>query len=226
MNMWGDRAAKVLREAQYPDTWPYTEEDFSRLDESNDQLFYSQPRLVYHIDEFAIRALTKFYKNNFVPGADILDVCSSWVSHFPEDYKAGFVAGIGLNELELSKNSRLDEYHVIDLQENPTFPYPNDRFDIVTMVVSVDYLIKPLQVFREIGRVLRPGGTAYISFSNRCFPTKAVSIWLASNDMQRVYIVGSFFHYSGMFTTPRAYDLSPNFGITDPLYMVTANKKS
>jgi len=68
------RAAKVLREAQYPDTWPYTEEDFSRIDESNDQLFYSQPRLVYHIDEFAIRALTKFYKNNFVPGADILDV--------------------------------------------------------------------------------------------------------------------------------------------------------
>jgi SAM-dependent methyltransferase len=87
---------------------------------------------------------------------------------------------------------------MIDLQENPTFPYPNDRFDIVTMVVSVDYLIKPLQVFREIGRVLRPEGTAYISFSNRyvsnarnafvscvfsCFPTKAVSIWLASNDM-------------------------------------------
>ncbi|GJD11907.1 hypothetical protein Gasu2_60280 [Galdieria sulphuraria] len=223
--MWGDRIAKVLKEAQYPETWPYTAQDFSRLDESSDLLFYSHPRLVYHIDDFAVRALTKFYRQHFIPNADILDVCSSWVSHYPDDYKARWVAGIGLNELELSKNPRLDTYDVIDLQENPTFPYPNERSDIVTMVVSVDYLTKPLQVFREIGRVLRSKGTAYISFSNRCFPTKAVSVWLsASNDWQRVYIVGSFFHYTEMFDTPTAYDLSPNWGITDPLYMVTANK--
>ncbi|GJQ14575.1 hypothetical protein GpartN1_g6366.t1 [Galdieria partita] len=222
--MLGDRISKVLKEAEYPKTWPYTADDFSRLDESNDSRFYSQPRLVYHIDDFAVRALTKFYRQHFVPLADILDVCSSWVSHYPDDYKARFVAGIGLNEVELSKNSRLDEYHVIDLQENPNFPYPSERFDIVTMVVSVDYLTQPLQVFREIGRVLRPKGMAYISFSNRCFPTKAVSVWLSSNDLQRVYIVGSFFHYTAMFSAPTAYDLSPNWGITDPLYMVTASK--
>ncbi|GJD08744.1 hypothetical protein Gasu2_30320 [Galdieria sulphuraria] len=240
--MWGDRIAKVLKEAQYPETWPYTAQDFSRLDESSDLLFYSHQGWFIISTTLLLEHSPSSIDNTLFPIFDILDVCSSWVSHYPDDYKARWVAGIGLNELELSKNPRLDTYDVIDLQENPTFPYPNERFDIVTMVVSVDYLTKPLQVFREIGRVLRSKGTAYISFSNRCFPTKAVSVWLsASNDWQRVYIVGSFFHYTEMFDTPTAYDLSPDGVlqvivttcasqviaktiILDPLYMVTANK--
>eukprot|EP00871_Galdieria_phlegrea_P005773 jgi/Galph1/683/GphlegSOOS_G5349.1 len=225
----GHNVAKVLDNVKWPETWPYTDKDFSRMDENDDELFYSQPRLVYHIDEFAVRALENFYRKHFPPKADILDVCSSWVSHFPPEYKAGFIAGIGLNEYELSKNPRLDEYYVVNLQKCLQFPFEDDRFDIVTLVVSVDYLTKPMEVFREIRRVLRPGGVAYISFSNRCFPTKAVSLWLSTDDVECLYM---FMNDSGGFKQPKAYDSSPNIGITvigllichllDPLYVVTA----
>ena len=45
-------------------------------------------------------------------------------------------------------------------------------FQVITNTVSVDYLSKPIEVFKEMHRVLKPGGTAIMSFSNRCFPTK------------------------------------------------------
>lgn len=38
--------------------------------------------------------------------------------------------------------------------------------------MSVDYLTKPIEVFQEMHRCLKPGGVAIMSFSNRCFPTK------------------------------------------------------
>ncbi len=56
-----------------------------------------------------------------------------------------------------------------------TLPYEDNSFDVVTNAVSVDYLTRPLEVFREMHRVLKPGGQAIMSFSNRCFPTKGES---------------------------------------------------
>lgn len=102
-------------------------------------------------------ALTKYYATEFKDGDDVLDICSSWVSHYPPDWKGGKVVGLGMNEYELSQNPVLTAYNVKDLNADPTLPYEDASFDIVTCVVSVDYLNKPLQVFQEIGRVLRPG---------------------------------------------------------------------
>ena len=185
-----EEAEKVLVNPQWPASWPYTEEDFKRMDESDDAIFYDQPRLVYHIDDVravtimceanvtivsvalvrccrlhshssntqaAVTALTKYYATEFKDGDDVLDICSSWVSHYPPDWKGGKVVGLGMNEYELSQNPVLTAYNVKDLNADPTLPYEDASFDIVTCVVSVDYLNKPLQVFQEIGRVLRPG---------------------------------------------------------------------
>jgi len=122
-----DLAEGVLRNPKYPPEWPYSPIDFERQDESDDSLFYSQPRLVYHIDEYAVAALTGYYARNFKDGDDVLDVCSSWVSHYPDDWRGGNVVGLGMNGLELGENGRLKSYVVRDLNEDPTLPLTNGR---------------------------------------------------------------------------------------------------
>jgi SAM-dependent methyltransferase len=219
------RAELVLDNPKWPASWPYSEKDFTRMDESRDVIFYDQPRLVTHIDDPCINALTKFYGETLRDGDDVLDICSSWISHYPKTWKGGKVVGMGMNQYELSQNKVLTDYVVKDLNDNPTFPFEDGSFDKVTCVVSIDYLTKPLDVVKEIGRVLKPGGVAIISMSNRCFPTKAFQIWLQTNDLEHIFIVGSFFHYSGLFEPPQSYDRSPKPGLSDPLYIVTAKVK-
>jgi len=216
---------RVLSNPQWPPEWSFTDTDFIRQDESDDGLFYESPRLVYHIDDAAVSALTSYYAENIPDGADVLDICSSWVSHYPTSWKGGNVVGLGMNEYELSQNKQLSSYDVKNLNNDPSFPYEDESFDVVTCVVSIDYLNKPQQVFKEIGRVLRPGGVCMLSMSNRCFPTKAFQIWLRTNDVEHIFVVGSFFHYSGLFEPPKCDDISPNPGRSDPLFIVRANKK-
>lgn len=217
---------RVLENPKFPPAWPFSDEDFKRADESDDKIFYDQARLVYHIDDAAVGALTKYYSENIKDGEDVLDICSSWVSHYPKEWKGGNVVGLGMNEYELSENPQLSSFDVKDLNEDPTFPYEDNSFDKVTCVVSIDYLNKPQEIFTEIGRVLRPGGECYLAMSNRCFPTKAFNIWLQTSDLEHIFIVGSFFHYSGLFDGPSCDDISPNPGKSDPLFIVKAAKSS
>ncbi|KAK1313869.1 hypothetical protein QJS10_CPA06g01007 [Acorus calamus] len=83
-----------------------------------------------------------------------------------------------------------------------------------------------MDVFKEMQRVLKPGGLAIMSFSNRCFWTKAISIWTSTGDADHAWIVGAYFHYAGGFDPPEAVDISPNPGRTDPMYVVNARKKN
>lgn len=222
--------AKVLLDPKYPPEYPFGEKEMQRYDESSDFIFYSQPRFVRHIDDDAIRALTEYYASVFPPSGNddvaILDVCSSWISHYPEGYAAGRISGLGMNEDELKKNPVLTDYVVRDLNENPELPYEDNTFDVVTNAVSVDYLTRPLEMMKEVRRVLKPGGLAIMSFSNRCFPTKAVSIWTATGDLDHIWIVGAYFHYAGGFEAPAAEDISPKPGKTDPMYVVFARKEA
>lgn len=221
---------ELLKNVEWPEQYPFKEEDFRRFDESPDSLFYEAPRFVTHIDDPAIAALTNYYSKVFppsnTPGVSILDMCSSWVSHFPPGYKQERVVGLGMNEEELKRNPILAEYAVQDLNVNPRLPFEDNSFDIITNVVSVDYLTKPLDVFKEMCRILKPGGLAIISFSNRCFWTKAISIWTSTGDADHVMIVGSYFHYAGGFEPPQAVDITPNPGRSDPMYIVYSRKLS
>jgi SAM-dependent methyltransferase len=207
----------------FPETWPFSPADFKRLDESSDSIFYSSERFVTHIDDNAINALTKYYSTAIKPDSSVLDICSSWVSHYPKGLKLGRVAGLGMNLKELQANKQLTEYAAKDLNVDPIFPYADNSFDYVTCVVSVDYLTRPLEVFSEINRVLKPGGTAIFSQSNRCFQTKAIDIWLKTNDLQHLFIIGCYFHYSGKYTRPKAIDISPG-PFSDPMFIVEASK--
>ncbi|XP_020098690.1 uncharacterized protein LOC109717357 isoform X1 [Ananas comosus] len=221
---------QVLKNVKWPEKFPFKEEDFSRFDESPDSLFYSEPRFVTHIDDPAIRALTNFYSQvlppSNSPGVCLLDVCSSWVSHYPAGYKQERIVGMGMNEDELKRNLVLTEYIVQDLNVNPKLPFDDNTFDVITNVVSVDYLTKPIEVFKEMQRVLKPSGLAIMSFSNRCFWTKAISIWTSTGDADHAWIVGSYFHYAGGFEPPVAVDISPNPGRSDPMYVVYSRKQT
>src|SRR5215218_6830490 len=150
---------------------PLPEEAFGRYDESPDEEFYLLPRFVTHIDDRAIAAVTQLYRELFPPGGEILDLMSSWISHLPLEVKYHRVVGLGMNEAELQRNERLDSYVVQNLNTNPRLPFGDAEFDGVGICVSIDYLTRPVEVLREVGRILKIGCPTIISFSNRYFPS-------------------------------------------------------
>jgi SAM-dependent methyltransferase len=200
---------------------PLRAEHFRRIDETSDRRFYEELRLVTHIDDAAIAALSGFYRELLPPGGHLLDLMSSWVSHLPEDVEYGTVAGLGMNAGELQANPQLTEWVVHDLNADPALPYDGGRFDAALIAVSVQYLVRPVEVFADVARVLKPGAPLVVSYSNRCFPTKAVAAWQMLDDDGHAELIGLYFRLSGAFDTPEALQLRPGHG-SDPLYAVTA----
>jgi len=215
----------------WPEEWPFKPEDFSRSDPSNDKGFYTIPKLVYHVDEPAVASLTQYYRKTIPAKSDILDICSSWVSHYPLEFPdtMGKICATGINGLELKFNDQLTGgFEARDLNEIPKLSYADESFDVVTCVVSIDYLIKPVEVLKEVHRVLRPGGKVILSQSNRCFPTKAVAMWLQMNDRQHLELINGYLQYAGGFEPRKAFDITaklPDNGYRDPMFIIEAVKE-
>lgn len=170
---------------------------FGKIDPEDDALFYEAPRLVYHIDNQAVAALTHFYRTALPAGGVLLDLMSSWVSHLPPESEYAEVIGHGMNPAELAANKRLARWFVQDLNRDPSLPLADASIDAAMICVSVQYLQQPVAVLCELARVLRPGGAVVISFSNRCFPTKAVAIWHRLNDSGHAQLVERYLGHVG-----------------------------
>ncbi|MEK9661841.1 MAG: methyltransferase domain-containing protein [Alphaproteobacteria bacterium] len=204
---------------------PFKPEYFERADDAADAAFYAAPRLVAHLDDAARAALADWYAKLLAPGAAVLDLMSSCVSHLPDDIALGPVTGLGMNAVELAANPQLDAALVHDLNARPVLPFADGAFDACLVAVSVQYLTQPVAVFAEIARVLRPDGVCAVSFSNRCFPTKAVALWQAFGDAEHVWLVQEYFRRSGGFGEAVFENLSPNASLTgDPLFGVAARR--
>jgi methyltransferase family protein len=190
---------------------------FDKADRSPDADFYSFPRFVTHIDDRAIAAVTRVYRDTLPPGGAVLDLMSSWVSHLPEDVVYASVVGHGMNEEELAANPRLARWFVQDLNMEPALPLADNAFDGACLCVSVQYLQRPVEVFRDVARLLRPGAPFVVSFSNRCFPTKAVAIWqgLSPPDQQR--LIGAYMRRAGFINVAEHAAIPPD---GDPLWVV------
>ncbi len=201
---------------------PFPDRSFQRPDNSDDSLFYLSARKVVHIDEGAINALREQFALLLPPGGVTLDLMSSWRSHLPDSLKPARVIGLGMNAEEMKDNPQLSRHVVHNLNVDPVLPFEDAAFDAAFCTVSVQYLTQPVAVFRDVSRVLKPGAPFVVSFSNRCFPTKAVAIWQSSSDAQHLALVTRYFEDAGHWSEITAWQKrSAN---SDPLYIVWAKK--
>jgi SAM-dependent methyltransferase len=204
-------------------TGPFPEGFFDRADTTPDARFYSVPRFVTHIDDGAIAAVGALYEALGIRG-DTLDLMGSWVSHFR--VAPARLTVLGMNEAELAANPAATATIVHDLNADPVLPFDDGAFDAVVCCVSVDYLRRPVEVFRDVRRVLRPGGPFVCTFSNRLFPTKVIRGWLAASDEGRAEIVAAYFRESGGWDEPTIERRTPRGHRGDPLFAVWAHRSA
>jgi SAM-dependent methyltransferase len=182
-------------------------------------VFYEPLRLVTHIDEGAIAAVGALYDELRIDG-DVLDLMSSWVSHFNQT--PARLTVLGMNAAELDANDQAAVRVVHDLNAEPRLPFADASFDAAVCCVSVDYLVRPIEVFRDVARVLRPGAPFVCTFSNRLVPTKAIRGWLGTDDRTHCTIVAAYFEEAGGFGEPTAALRTSLAERGDPLYAVWA----
>ena len=203
---------------------------FDRSDDAPDDAFYSWPRFVTHIDDRAIAAVGALYDELGVDG-EVLDIMSSWTSHFRR--APARLTVVGMNAAELTANTYAANAVVHDLNADPRLPFQDESFDAAVCCVSVDYLVRPIEVFCDVSRVLRPGGVFVCTFSNRCFPTKAIRGWLTTTDREHCDIVSEYFRRSGCWhepvtalrTPPSRSPAEPAGEWGDPLYGVWSRRR-
>lgn len=211
-------------------------EAFTRLDEGNDADFYGVDRMINHLDETALRTVEQIIAQLVIEDQPaILDLMCGPDSHLPGHLASSRVVGLGLNPRELAANPVLTEYVIHDLNRNPALPLAEASFDVVLNTVSVDYLIKPVEVFKEVARVLKPGGLFLVIFSNRMFPRKAVKVWREASEEERVILVEEFFESTGLFEKNRTFvsrclprpegdKYAGVSALSDPVYAVYAER--
>lgn len=233
--VWSEDALKDLVVKEEPDeisslAW-FGAHELGRDDETPDGDFYTNPRFVDHLDSCALETVEQLYARLIPAGSTILDLMAGPDSHLGRVSDPTMVVGLGLNKPELEANQLLSEHVIHDLNSDSAAPFPDNSFDVVVNTVSVDYLTHPLEVFREVSRLLKPDGLFIVVFSNRMFPPKAVNIWKTSTEKQRVEIVRRFFSLSGRFVIEGYYESTGKprpkddkyFGLgipSDPIYAV------
>ena len=195
---------------------------FRKEDGSDDADFYAPARLVTYIDQAATRALTAYYRALLPAEGVVLDLMSSWISHLPSEVTFAEVIGQGMNAEELRSNPRLNRSFVQDLNRNPVLPLEPESCDAALCCVGVQYLQRPLEVFADVLRVLRPGAPFIVSFSNRCFPTKAVAIWRSLDAQGHASLVRLYLERAG-FRDVNAEVLRDG-SESDPLIAITGRR--
>jgi SAM-dependent methyltransferase len=209
---------------------------FAREDDSTDADFYRTPRLVQHIDARAREIINVLYRRSIAPGARVLDLMSSWVSHMDGIADSTRVSGLGMNAEELAGNPRLADYAVQDLNREPRLPYADGSFDVVVCSVSVEYLVFPFDVLAEVARVLKPGGQCIVTFSDRWFPPKVIGLWTELHPFERLGLVLEYFRQTRQFADmiteswrgwpcPEDDKYYPRRRAADPVFTVSGQRR-
>ena len=226
-------ASRALDGYEWPAAFPYSEADLKPDWAGSDGAFYFLPKLGHHAGDECRASLTEFYGAVLPPsgadgGASVLDLCSSFTSHYPSGWKGARCVALGLNWVELFLNPSKSEFVVQDLNADAKLPFADDSFDVITNSLSVDYMTKPIELFAEIHRVLKPGGYACMAFTNRCFPTKIVPVWKRPfTEVGHAQVVGSYYKYSAEWAGGvGVVDVSPDgwVGQRDPMIVVIGRK--
>lgn len=202
-----------------------------KLDDSDDTLFYAEPRFVQHLDGAFRSRLTRLYRERIPPCAVVLDLMSSWVSHLPDAITYEQVIGHGLNAQELRANPRLDRFWIQNLNRDQQLPLDTGSIDAALMVAGWQYLQYPEAVAAELLRVVRPGGQLIVAFSNRMFFTKAPQVWTDGDDRDHLAVVARVLMAQGWpkpeliaEATPAEGPLGWIGGKGDPFFAVVASR--
>ena len=202
-----------------------------KIDESNDEEFYSDPKFVYHLDSNFRQYLSNIYRNEIADNSTVLDLMSSWDSYLPEDKKYKKVIGHGLNKQELEKNKIFDTYWIQNFNLSQKLPLDSESVDYCLMVAAWQYLQYPENLTQEIERILSKKGKFLISFSNRAFWHKAPNIWTTSTEEERVKYVRKVLISNG-FSEPQIIKKFNQTGLNilnflskDPFYCLIATKE-
>ena len=225
-----DGPGMQVRQSRTPTDF-FADAPFTRADAQDDAHFYEKPRIVNHIDGQADATISSLYGRLLKPGSKVLDLMGSWNSHLPESLELAQLTGLGLNREELAQNPRLSDYVVHDLNDNPVLPFGNQEFEAVICTVSVEYLTHPGEIFREVARILKPGGIFIHTFSNRWFPPKVVRIWTELLEWERPGLVMEYFLLNGSFDRLHTFSARgwprpvsdryfPQVPVSDPVYAV------
>ena len=209
---------------------------FARVAGEPDAGFYAMPRLVPHVDQTASAQIGQLYQRLLPPQGRVLDLMASWQSHLPDAHGLGEIIGLGMNAEELAANPLLAGHRLHDLNLDPKLPYEDAEFDAVICSLSVEYLVKPFEVFAEVARVLRPGGRFVITFSNRWFPPKVIRVWEGIHEFERPGLILEYFLRDGLFDRletwsvrglPRPADdkYADQMADSDPVYAVWGSKR-
>jgi hypothetical protein len=207
----------------------------SRMDQREDPLFYTTPRMVQHLDARALETVNALYRRLIPAQADVLDLMASHDSHL-QGCSPRSLRVLGLNAPELDANAAATARLVQDLNQSKTLPFDDASVDAVVCTASVEYLTQPRDIFTEVLRILRPGGVFIATFSNRWFPTKAIQVWGELHEFERVGMVTQWFQqagFCGLHTLSsrgwaRPQD-DPHYGetaVSDPVYAVWGLKPS
>ena len=211
----GDASGESNEHYGLPNAW------FVCADETPDEDFYQSPRMVAHVDEGTLTALTEFYRSFIPQHSDVLDLMSSWISHLPGEVQLGRVVGLGMNADELAANTQLTQWSVQNLNDQPILPYASESFDRALIVVSIQYLRRPIDVLLSVHNVLREGAEIAIAMSHRLFPTKAIVAFQSLSVDERMNLVRYYLDKAG-FREIKLIDCSPPNA--DPLWIVTGKK--
>jgi len=214
----------------------WSDEPFSRQDSSPDSDFYASPRLVDHLDKHCSQQIGELYRQLLPKDGRILDLMSSWVSHLPQEFSTAEITGLGMNQDELEQNPLLTHKIVHDLNQTPQLPFADESFDGIICTASIEYLVSPMDVFSELGRILKPGAPLIITFSNRWFPPKAIRIWGQAHEFERIGLVLEYFINSGAFEKLHSYSLrgiprpeddkyAGQLLLSDPVYAAWGSKR-
>ncbi len=222
-------------ENSYYGTNFFVDSAFKRIDEDKDEEFYQVLRKVHHLDENARKSISELYAQLIKPQSHVLDLMASWDSHLPKELSNVHLSCLGMNEEELRMNKDMTDYLVHDLNLQSITPYAANSFDAVICTASVEYLVYSLGVFNEIYRVLKPGGVCIMTFSNRFFPTKAISLWSEIHDFERIGLVMEYFRKSNWSKPVNSCSIrgmrrpkdDPHYSktqVSDPVYAVWCYK--
>ena len=201
-----------------------------KLDESNDEYFYADPKFVYHLDLNFRKYLSNIYKKEIKDNSTVVDLMSSWDSYLPSEKSYKKVIGHGLNKKELERNKILSNFWIQNFNLSQIIPLESESVDYCLMVAAWQYLQYPEKLTKEIARILNNRGKIIIAFSNRAFWHKAPNIWTNSSEEERLKYVRKVLISNG-FDEPKvikkfnSQTLNPlPFFKKDPFYCLIASK--